>query len=85
MYYQGAQTSPPDILGVEEFSVRISAAKRNPDAITDFMTGKRDYDYFKNTYDSDVADLTLFLDKNADVTNINKIVKADTLTKSVTV
>ena len=49
------------------------------------MTGKRDYDYFKNTYDSDVADLTLFLDKNASATNINKIVKADTLTKSVTV
>jgi hypothetical protein len=85
MYYQGVQNNPPDVLGVEEFSVRISAIKRQPSAVDDFKSGKRDYEYFKNEYNSDIADLTLFLDENVDIVNIDKIVKADNLTKSVTV
>ena len=85
MYYQGVQKNPPDVLGVEEFSVRISAIKRQPSAVDDFKTGKRDYEYFKNEYNSDIADLTLFLDENVNIVDIDKIVKADNLTKSVTV
>ena len=50
MYYQGAQNNPPDVLGVEEFSVRISAIKRQLSAVDDFKSGKKDYEYFKNEY-----------------------------------
>ena len=59
--------------------------KRQPKALDDFKSGKRDYEYFKNEYNSDIADLILFLGENVDIIDIDKIVKADNLTKSVTV
>ena len=85
MYYKGVFASPPDILGVEEMSVRVSSLKRFPEAMSDLKSGKRDYQYFKNTYTSDVADLVMFLNKNASLNTVNKIVKAKTQQKNVTV
>lgn len=85
MYYEGAHATPPDVLGVEEMSVRVSSLKRYPDALSDFKAGKRDYQYFKKTYTSDIADLVMFLDKNASLSTVNKIVKAETPQKNVTV
>jgi len=85
MYYEGVHASPPDILGVEEMSVRVSSLKRYPDALSDFKSGKRDYQYFKRTYTSDIADLVMFLDKDASLNTVNKIVKAEIPQKNVTV
>ena len=73
MYYQGVESDLPDLLGVEEFSVRISAIKRQPTALADYKSGKRDYEYFKNEYNSDIADLTFFLDENVNIADVDKI------------
>ena len=83
MYYKGVFASPPDILGVEEISVRVSSLKRYPKALSDLKSGKKDYQYFKRTYTSDIADLVMFLDKNASLSTVNKIVKAP-IQKNVT-
>lgn len=84
-YYKGVFQNPPDNLGVEEFSVRISALKNNPNALKDFKDGKKDYSYFSKNYNTDVADVMLFISKKATIENVNKIVKVTTPQKSVTV
>lgn len=88
LYYTGIYENPPDNLGVEEFSVRISALKRYPQALEDFKSGKHEYDYFLKNFNSDIADLVLFLDKDnpPKLSDVNKIVKSDEKhQKSVTV
>ena len=86
MYYHGLHEDPADDLGVEELAVRLSALKRNSGALEDFKSGKRDYQYFVNKYNTDVADIMLFVDEGTTLEAINKIVKLDKQpSKSVTV
>lgn len=88
LYYSGVYEDPPDNLGVEEFSVRISALKRNPQALKDFKSGESDYDYFAKNYNTDIADIMLFLSKDdpPDISDVNKIVRSNVSAhKSVTV
>ncbi len=84
-YYVGVFQDPPDNLGIEEFSVRLSALKSNPQALADFKAGKKDYSYFKKNYNTDIADLMLFISEKATIENVNKIVKNTISNKSVTV
>ena len=86
MYYQGLYETPPDNLGVEELSVRLSALKRNSKALEDFKSGKREYKYFAKEYNTDVADIMLFIDEETTIEDVNKIVKYNKKdNKSVTV
>ena len=86
MYYQGLYEDPADDLGVEELAVRLSALKRNIGALEDFKSGKRDYQYFSKKYNTDVADIMLFVDEGTTLEAINKIVKLNKqFSKSVTV
>ena len=86
MYYQGLYEDPADDLGVEELAVRLSALKRNIGALEDFKSGKRDYQYFSKKYNTDVADIMLFVDEGTTLEAINKIVKLNKKSsKSVTV
>jgi len=86
MYYQGLYETPPDNLGVEELSVRLSALKRNSKALEDFKSGKREYKYFAEEYNTDVADIMLFIDEETTIEDVNKIVKYNKKdNKSVTV
>lgn len=83
-YYKGIFKDPPDNLGVEEFSVRISALKNNPQALEDFKSGQRKYEYFSKKYNTDIADIMIFISEEATIDNVNKIVKAQSLQKSAT-
>ena len=86
MYYQGLYEEPADDLGVEELAVRLSALKRNSGALEDFKAGERDYQYFANKYNTDVADIMLFVDEGTTLEAIDKIVSLDKESKkSVTV
>ena len=88
LYYSGLYEDPPDNLGVEELSVRLTALKRQPNALEDFKSGKRKYSYFAKEYNTDIADIMLFIDENAppSIETINKVVKNNTnQEKSVTV
>ena len=84
MYYQGAFSPKTDILGIEELSVRISALKNQPQAFNDYKSGKVEYDYYKKKYNTDIADIILFLDKNVSLESLDKIVKIKNTQKSVT-
>jgi|AACY02.14.fsa_nt_gi hypothetical protein len=86
-YYAGLYEDPPDNIGVEELSVRLTALKREPDALEDFKSGKRKYSYFAKVYNTDIADIMLFIDENSppSIETINKIVMTNTKqAKSVT-
>ena len=87
LYYSGLYEDPPDNLGVEELSVRLSALKREPVALEDFKSGKRKYSYFAKEYNTDIADIMLFIDANLppSIETINKVVMTNTKkAKSVT-
>lgn len=86
MYYQGLYEDPADDLGVEELAVRLSALKRDNKALEDFKSGKRDYQYFASKYNTDIADIMLFVDEGTTLDAVNKIVSLDKKSgKSVTV
>lgn len=83
-YYKGVFQDPPDNLGVEEFSVRLSTLKNNPKALEDFKAGERSYSYFSRNYNTDIADIMIFISDDATIEKVNKIVKVNNLQKSVT-
>ncbi len=74
-YYEAALSEPPDELAVDELAVRIVFLQNNLNAINTHK-GKT-FNALVSEYGDDIAQIILFLDKNATEEDVMKVVKND--------